>query len=1268
MHPLASGPPAKSSFSDLTDTLNVCPSTDTFSNTTNTTTIFNSFKPVYKIGAWNVNGWSSFYHPENSIFKTNVINNIKFDVLFISETFCKRNDTFTINNYKVIQFNRQLISHRSVRGSGGCAIALSNDLLSNHVIVATYRGRQDGILAVKLRCTENNATVGLLSNYLPPDSFHYGKDPEGFYQDNSLVFSDLLDCDLVVAGGDINSRTKEELDFIPDIDANVLPRSNPDTEKNNHGKHFLQFLKDNRALILNGRVSPENNDFTFISPRGRSVPDYMYCPADHIKYCTDFDVLSVSDVINIYNLPLPRSLPDHSILVSNFDISVDFPVSDVRPNQPAVEKEKSKKNVRKIGDSFLSSQSNLNAIHATIERLESQILNQTEVDNIYTDIKTLFQNEINTLPNTTSFKNKHDRRVLRKSVEFWNPELQCLWETRCKSEKVYRSFYCDGKSASSRLTKQNLHNDFKSSQLEFDRIFRRTKRQFENRGFHNLAELAENASSNPDEMWKRLKALSDKTSSHVLLEIIRDDGSFSKNIQDVLSKWHDDFSSCFKGIKDDPNIVFDDQFLERISRLKSDFEKLSPEQQVGGSSVDSSSLNSDITLKEVSNAIDKSKLGKAFLCIPNEAMKNNNAKLLLHKLFNVCFKFGLSPSDWLESDLKPLFKGGDKNPRNPLDHRPLCIMSCVAKVYSAVLNARLQTHLETNGLLSDTQNGFRSGRSCLDHIFSLVTILRNRKLQNQQTFLCFIDFRRAFDSVNHVLLFNILSSQFGVVGKMYFSLVSLYRNPTTRVVLTSPSDTYKTQYFKCPQGVKQGDILSPTLFSIFVHNLTVDLENCGVGVSLDLPPPPEPILPSQHQPDGPLLVNHLIYADDLVCIASNENDLQFLINVVYNWCCKFRLEANLLKTEILHVRKCQAHCSKFVFKFGSQVLSYCKNYKYLGLLIDQFLNFEKMSNSFFDKANRALNAVICKMIKNKGFPFSIYEMLYNCCVTTISDYAHEVIGFHQYSDSAKLHSRAIRGYLGVGHSAPLCGIRSEMSWPEPRSRTQTRMLRYYLKVKDMNDNRLTKKIFLYDQYFAELNPTMACWSNEVKTIIQRNNLSTSLGRFNDKHIISFLSKSLLDKDIDMFRKECKNSPKLTFYNTLFCPFTSHACTVQYTRLSLPFIVRKRLAQIRLGVLPIRIESDRYNRIKTPAHLRFCIQPNCSNKNVAVEDEMHFICTCSHYTNLRTELYSKIEMPNFNNFNNNEKFRYMLTAPNIARNVGQFIIDAFDSRLKHGDHH
>ena len=830
-----------------------------------------------------------------------------------------------------------------------------------------------------------------------------------------------------------------------------------------------------------------------------------------------------------------------------------------------------------------------------------------------------------------------------------------LWKSRCVSENLYLSFKCDGKNNLHRAQKQSLLLQFKTDQKVFDKAFRQEKRKFENNSFKSLADLAEKASNDPAEMWKRLKALSDRKPASVLLEIIRQDGSISTDKKEVLEKWCSDFSECFKGIKDDPDLVYDDNFLESIVNLKAMFDSLSSDEQEAKSSFDSTLLNCDITFEEVSAAIDSAKLGKAFLFVPNEALKNDQAKKLLHRLFNVCFKTGFSPQEWLKSDLKPLFKGGDKNPRNPLDHRPICIMSCIAKIYSCVLNVRLQSHLNSNDLLSDTQNGFRAGRSCIDHIYSLVTILRNRKLQCKETFLCFVDFRRAFDSVNHVLLFNVLSTEFGIVGNMYKSLLSLYSNPVTRVILTSEKSSMQTDYFDCPLGVKQGDILSPTLFSMFVNSLTVDLKNSNIGVSLDLP-------------SGSIIVNHLIYADDLVCIADSASDLQSLINIVNLWCVKFRIEANLTKTEVMHVRKPSVPQSKFKFKFGAKVVNCCKTYKYLGLHINQHLDFEKMSNSFCDPASRALSAVMCKMIKNKGFPFNIFEMLYNCCVTSISDYSHEVIGFHQYSGSALIHSKAIRSYLGVGHSANLCGLRSEMGWMEPRSRSQIRMFRYFLKLKKMPDDRLTKKMFIYDQYFMQQNQNLQCWSSEIKQIIIRNNLVFSVDTVPPKLLCKNLENILLTKDVAMFKTQCAKSPKLRTYNSLFSPFDGQCLAENFTRLCLPFIVRKRLSQLRLGVLPLRVETDRYQRVKIDASERFCKQPKCTNNDVSVavktfevENEFHFLVKCREYDQLRYVLFSHLSCPEFDQLNDQNKFCFMLTRPHVARLVGQFIIDAFDLR-------
>ena len=97
---------------------------------------------------------------------------------------------------------------------------------------------------------------------------------------------------------------------------------NPDQTKNSHANCVLTFLKENRAIILNGRIMPENNNFTFVSPNhGSSVRDYQFCPIYHMQYCTEMKTLWMSEVVNSAGLHPPLNMPDHSILIGTFDIS-----------------------------------------------------------------------------------------------------------------------------------------------------------------------------------------------------------------------------------------------------------------------------------------------------------------------------------------------------------------------------------------------------------------------------------------------------------------------------------------------------------------------------------------------------------------------------------------------------------------------------------------------------------------------------------------------------------------------------------------------------------------------------------------------------------------------------------------------------------------------------------------------------------------------------------------------------------------------------------
>ena len=173
----------------------------------------------------------------------------------------------------------------------------------------------------------------------------------------------------------------------------------------------------------------------------------------------------------------------------------------------------------------------------------------------------------------------------------------------------------------------------------------------------------------------------------------------------------------------------------------------------------------------------------------------------------------------------------------------------------------------------------------------------------KDTFLCFIDYKKAFDSVDrNLLMFKLYN--IGIVGNIYRAISSLYSNPKSRIILQD----YSTDYFDCPIGVKQGDCLSPTLFSIFINDLAIEIKNSNIGIKLEVEDIAGNIDIS--------VLNILLYADDIVLFAENEEDLQHLLYIVQYWCERWRLEVNLSKTNILHIRTKRKLQSRFVFLFN----------------------------------------------------------------------------------------------------------------------------------------------------------------------------------------------------------------------------------------------------------------------------------------------------------------------------------------------------------------
>ena len=331
---------------------------------------------------------------------------------------------------------------------------------------------------------------------------------------------------------------------------------------------------------------------------------------------------------------------------------------------------------------------------------------------------------------------KHNKaRKNRRSRPWWSKELTELWKNICITEKLFK--VCK----ESRGIKSKLRNEYKCAVDKFDKEFRKRKRAYFNRKQDNLEKMQTN---NPNKFWKEIKNLGPTFKHEIPTETVNDDGSLETRLDQVLERWRHDFQSLFT--TKDQNI-FDEEFFHEITELKSELDNHFNDENISNDEINDI-MNGIITFDEVSKFIDCTKRGKAvgIDSLPNEVFQNVQAKVLLHKLFVKCFDVGVSPTCWGNAIINPIPKDRSKDQRIPLNYRGISLLSCVAKVYSGVLNTRLTLFIDKG--LVDEQNGFRKKRACIDHIFVLSSVLRNRMLESKSTFACFIDFSKAFDSVN----------------------------------------------------------------------------------------------------------------------------------------------------------------------------------------------------------------------------------------------------------------------------------------------------------------------------------------------------------------------------------------------------------------------------------------------------------------------------------------------------------------------------------------
>ena len=196
--------------------------------------------------------------------------------------------------------------------------------------------------------------------------------------------------------------------------------------------------------------------------------------------------------------------------------------------------------------------------------------------------------------------------------------------------------------------------------------------------------------------------------------------------------------------------------------------------------------------------------------------------------------------------------------------------------------------------------------------FCIYTLVSQFKQRNSTIFMCFLDASRAFDLISHGKLFLKLLER-GVPLYLIRILQFWYSHQTMQVRWGSSTSTP----FLVSNGVRQGGILSPSLFNLYMDDLSKQLNECKTGCMV-----------------GNSLINHLIYADDLVLLTPYSAGLQELLGVCSKYGMSFDIKFNTKKTVVMISRtKDDQKLSFPSFYLAGDVLEVVKKFKYLGHII-----------------------------------------------------------------------------------------------------------------------------------------------------------------------------------------------------------------------------------------------------------------------------------------------------------------------------------------------
>ena len=396
----------------------------------------------------------------------------------------------------------------------------------------------------------------------------------------------------------------------------------------------------------------------------------------------------------------------------------------------------------------------------------------------------------------------------------------------------------------------------------------------------------------------------------------------------------------------------------------------------------------------------------------------------------------------------------------------------------------------------------------------------------------------------------------------------------------------------------------------------------------------------------------LLYADDIIIFSNTAEEMQNSLNLLSNYCERWKLKVNVMKTKVMVFRKGGILPQRLNFYYNGETLEIVSRFKYLGVVFTCGGSFADAQSTLSGQAQKAIFTLSKYLHKFTFIPPKHKLDLFDKMILPILNYGSEVWGFGMANSIERVHLQFCKKLLGVKKTTQNDFIYGELGRTSCQTKRFVRIINYWFKILEAHETKYVKIVYNTMLQDLETFPNKVNWASLLRDLLRSSGfyevwLQQGVG--NQNAFVSLFKQRVTDNFIQNWHSRLENSSRAIFYKTIavfqFQPYLENINIMKFSHV---------FSKLRVSSHRLAIETGRWVRpTPIPVGERKCF--TCQT----LEDEYHFVLECPVYSQIRKQyiarhywtqpsLYKFIELIN-------------TTSINCCRKLCVYIYKAFELR-------